>query len=147
MDGTIPRGQLSKVLTEINRLSQEFDLRVANVFHAGDGNLHPLILFDSSVEGEFEKTEAFGGRILEVCVEAGGCITGEHGVGLEKIRQMAVQFEDQEISQFHAVKHAFDPKETLNPGKGIPTLKRCQEYRAIRSSERSEEEHAHCHAH
>ena len=132
MDGTIPRGQLSNVLTEIDRLSQEYGLRVANVFHAGDGNLHPLILFDSSVEGEFEKTEEFGGRILEACVKAGGCITGEHGVGLEKIRQMAIQFTDEEISQFHAIKHAFDKKETLNPGKGIPTLQRCQEYRSIR---------------
>ena len=133
MDGTIPRGQLSKVLTEINRLSDEFGLRVANVFHAGDGNLHPLILFDSSVPGEFEKTEAFGASILEACVLAGGCITGEHGVGLEKIRQMVVQFTDEEIQQFNAIKQAFDPACTLNPGKGIPTLKRCQEYRAIRS--------------
>ena len=133
MDGTIPRGQLSNVLTEINRLSDEYGLRVANVFHAGDGNLHPLILFDSSVPGEFEKTEEFGGRILEACVAAGGCITGEHGVGLEKIRQMVVQFTDEEIQQFNAIKQAFDPVGTLNPGKGIPTLKRCQEYRAIRS--------------
>ncbi len=133
MDGTIPRGQLSNVLTEINRLSDEYGLRVANVFHAGDGNLHPLILFDSSVPGEFEKTEEFGGRILEACVLAGGCITGEHGVGLEKIRQMVVQFTDEEIQQFNAIKQAFDPVGTLNPGKGIPTLKRCQEYRAIRS--------------
>jgi glycolate oxidase len=133
MDGTIPRGQLSNVLTEINRLSDEYGLRVANVFHAGDGNLHPLILFDSSVEGEFEKTEEFGGRILEACVKAGGCITGEHGVGLEKIKQMAIQFNDQEISQFHGIKRAFDQNETLNPGKGIPTLKRCQEYRSIRA--------------
>lgn len=134
MDGTIPRGELSNVLLEINRLSEKYQLRVANVFHAGDGNLHPLILFDSSVPGEFEKTEEFGGRILETCVAAGGCITGEHGVGLEKIRQMAVQFNDEEIEQFHAVKHAFDQAGTLNPGKGIPTLKRCQEYRAIRTS-------------
>lgn len=134
MDGTIPRGQLAHVLTEIDRLSVEYDLRVANVFHAGDGNLHPLILFDSSIEGEFEKTEEFGGRILELCVEAGGCITGEHGVGLEKIHQMAAQFSDQEISQFHAIKAAFDPAATLNPGKGIPTLKRCQEYRSLRGA-------------
>ena len=133
MDGTIPRGQLSKVLTEINRLSDEYGLRVANVFHAGDGNLHPLILFDSSIPGEFEKTEEFGGRILEACVSAGGCITGEHGVGLEKIRQMVVQFTDEEIQLFNAIKQAFDAIGTLNPGKGIPTLKRCQEYRAIRS--------------
>jgi len=117
MDGTIPRAQLSNVLTKINELSQEYDLRVANVFHAGDGNMHPLILFDSSVPGEFERTEEFGGKILEVCVEAGGAITGEHGVGLEKINQMAAQFNDQEIIQFHAIKRAFDPKETLNPGK------------------------------
>ncbi len=137
MDGTIPRGELSNILTEINRLSEEYGLRVANVFHAGDGNLHPLILFDSSVPGEFEKTEEFGGRILEACVAAGGCITGEHGVGLEKIRQMAVQFNDEEISQFHAIKHSFDAEGTLNPGKAIPTLKRCQEYRSIRAQEQA----------
>lgn len=146
MDGTIPRGQLSNVLTEINRLSDEYGLRVANVFHAGDGNLHPLILFDSSVPGEFEKTEEFGGRILEACVAAGGCITGEHGVGLEKIRQMVVQFNDEEIQQFHAIKQAFDAAGTLNPGKGIPTLKRCQEYRSIRSKNEIEAESGHtCH--
>lgn len=139
MDGTIPRGELSNVLTEINRLSDEYGLRVANVFHAGDGNLHPLILFDSSVPGEFDKTEEFGGRILEACVAAGGCITGEHGVGLEKIRQMAVQFNDLEIAQFHAVKSAFDKAGTLNPGKGIPTLKRCQEYRSIRAQAKQTE--------
>ncbi len=139
MDGTIPRGQLSHVLTEINRFSQIYDLRVANVFHAGDGNLHPLILFDSSVPGEFEKTEEFGSKILELCVEVGGCITGEHGVGLEKIRQMAVQFNDLEIAQFHAIKAAFDPKGMLNPGKGIPVLKRCQEYRALRKKPAAEE--------
>ncbi len=139
MDGTIPRGQLSYVLTEINRLSEVYDLRVANVFHAGDGNLHPLILFDSSVPGEFEKTEEFGGKILELCVEVGGCITGEHGVGLEKIRQMAVQFNDSEIAQFHAIKAAFDANNMLNPGKGIPVLKRCQEYRALRKKPANEE--------
>jgi glycolate oxidase len=131
MDGTIPRGQLAHVLTEINRLSKEYGLRVANVFHAGDGNLHPLILFDANIPGEFEKTEVFGGKILDLCVEVGGCITGEHGVGLEKIRQMATQFNDAEIAQFHSIKFAFDPNTTLNPGKGIPMLKRCQEYRAL----------------
>ncbi|MFT7286001.1 MAG: glycolate oxidase [Halieaceae bacterium] len=131
MDGTIPRGQLAHVLSEMDRLAHDYGLRVANVFHAGDGNLHPLILFDSSVEGEFERAEEFGARILELCVAVGGCITGEHGVGLEKIHQMAVQFTDQEIRQFHAVKAAFDPSLTLNPGKGVPTLKRCQEYRAL----------------
>ena len=131
MDGTIPRGQLAHVLTEMQRLSAYYGLRVANVFHAGDGNLHPLILFDANVPGEFEKTEAFGGRILELCVEVGGCITGEHGVGIEKIRQMSVQFNEQELGQFWAIKHAFDPPGTLNLGKGIPILKNCQEYRAL----------------
>ena len=131
MDGTIPRGQLAHVLTEMQRLSAYYGLRVANVFHAGDGNLHPLILFDANVPGEFEKTEAFGGRILELCVEVGGCITGEHGVGIEKIRQMSVQFNEQELGQFWAIKHAFDPPGTLNSGKGIPILKNCQEYRAL----------------
>lgn len=131
MDGTIPRSQLGYVLSEMERMSQEYGLRVANVFHAGDGNLHPLILFDSSVKGEFETTEEFGGRILELCVEVGGCITGEHGVGLEKIRQMPAQFNNQEIQQFHEIKAAFDPQNTLNPGKGIPTLKSCQEYRSL----------------
>lgn len=131
MDGTIPRSQLSYVLTEMQRMSQEYGLRVANVFHAGDGNLHPLILFDASKPGETEKTEEFGGRILELCVEVGGCITGEHGVGMEKLQQMSAQFNPEEIEQFHRVKAAFDPAGTLNPGKGIPVLKNCQEYRAI----------------
>ncbi|MBP0048587.1 FAD-binding protein [Marinobacterium sp. AK62] len=131
MDGTIPRGQLAHVLTEMQKMSDEYGLRVANVFHAGDGNLHPLILFDANTPGEFEKTEAFGGRILELCVEVGGCITGEHGVGIEKIRQMPVQFNDQEVAQFHRIKDAFDPQGTLNPGKGIPTLRQCQEYRSL----------------
>ncbi len=131
MDGTIPRSQLSFVLTEIQTLSHEFDLRVANVFHAGDGNLHPLILFDGNTAGEFEKAEALGALILELCVAVGGSITGEHGVGVEKIRQMATQFNDLELSQFHRVKAAFDPRGMLNPGKGVPVLKRCQEYRAL----------------
>ncbi len=132
MDGTIPRGQLSYVLTEMQRMSEHYDLRVANVFHAGDGNLHPLILFDANIPGEFERTEEFGGKILELCVAVGGCITGEHGVGIEKIRQMPVQFSNKEIELFHSVKHVFDPIGTLNPGKGIPLLKNCQEYRAIK---------------
>lgn len=131
MDGTIPRGQLSHVLTEMQRMSDEYDLRVANVFHAGDGNLHPLILFDANVEGELERTEEFGGKILELCVAVGGCITGEHGVGIEKLRQMPAQFNDLEMTQFHKIKTAFDPAGTLNPGKGIPTLKQCQEYRSL----------------
>jgi len=131
MDGTIPRGQLARVLTEMESMSEHYGLRVANVFHAGDGNLHPLILFDANKPGEFEKTEEFGGRILELCVAVGGCITGEHGVGVEKLRQMSVQFSTEEIAQFHRVKAAFDPAGTLNPGKGIPVLKHCQEYRSI----------------
>jgi len=131
MDGTIPRGQLAFVLTEMQKMSAHYNLRVANVFHAGDGNLHPLILFDSNKPDEFKKTEEFGGKILELCVEVGGCITGEHGVGVEKLRQMSVQFSPLEIAQFHEVKAAFDPAGTLNPGKGIPVLKNCQEYRSI----------------
>jgi glycolate oxidase len=130
MDGTIPRNRLAEVLTEIGRMSQEYGLGVANVFHAGDGNLHPLILFDASKPGDAEKAEAFGGRILELCVQVGGCITGEHGVGIEKIRQMPAQFSDTEIDQFHRIKSAFDPETRLNPGKSIPQLKFCQEYRS-----------------
>lgn len=139
MDGTIPRGKLSYVLEEMEKLSQHYNLRVANVFHAGDGNLHPLILFDANVPGEFEKTEEFGGKILKLCVQVGGCITGEHGVGVEKIKQMTLQFSDQEIEQFLSIKSAFDPIGTLNPGKGIPLLRRCQEYRSIDSAK----EHPH----
>ena len=127
MDGTIPRKQLAAVLKRINELSQEYNLPVANVFHAGDGNLHPLILYDANKPGELERTEEFGGRILELCVEVGGTITGEHGVGVEKIDQMCVQFNTLELTQFHAVKHAFDPDGLLNPGKGIPTMHRCAE--------------------
>jgi len=131
MDGTIPRRHLAHVLLEMEKMSEKFGLRVANVFHAGDGNLHPLILFDANVPGEFERTEAFGGSILNLCVEVGGCITGEHGVGVEKIRQMAVQFSDQELQQFHDLKAAFDPRGILNPGKGVPALRFCQEYRSL----------------
>ena len=131
MDGTIPRGQLAHVLTEIDNMSERYNLRVANVFHAGDGNLHPLILFDANQAGEFEKTETFGGKILELCIEVGGTITGEHGVGIEKLRQMPIQFNDQELMQFHSIKDSFDPIGTLNPGKGVPVLKHCQEYRAL----------------
>jgi glycolate oxidase len=134
MDGTIPRGQLAYVLGEIERMSEDCGLRVANVFHAGDGNLHPLILFDSAKPGDFDKAETFGGRILELCVAAGGCITGEHGVGIEKLRQMPVQFSPTELLQFHGIKAAFDPDGLLNPGKGIPLLKQCQEYRALERS-------------
>ena len=130
MDGTIPRRMLSRVLTEISRLSRAYGLRVANVFHAGDGNMHPLILFDESKPGELEKAEAFGAEILRACVAAGGCITGEHGVGVEKLAQMPDQFSDAELAQLNAIKDALDPHALLNPGKGVPTLKRCQEYRS-----------------
>jgi glycolate oxidase len=131
MDGTIPRGQVSFVLNEISRLSQEYELRVANVFHAGDGNLHPLILYDAGDPREVHKAEELGRKILELSVLVGGCITGEHGVGLEKLRQMPSQFSTAELLQFEEIKHAFDPALTLNPGKGVPILKRCQEYRTL----------------
>ncbi len=127
MDGTIPRHQLAMVLKKISELSEEYGLAVANVFHAGDGNLHPLILYDANNPGELEKTEEFGGRILELCVKAGGTITGEHGVGREKIDQMCVQFASLELQLFHDIKHSFDPSELLNPGKAVPTLHRCAE--------------------
>ncbi len=131
MDGTIPRRALSRVLTDIARLSGEYGLRVANVFHAGDGNMHPLILFDQGKPGELEKAEAFGAEILRLCVAAGGCITGEHGVGVEKLGQMLDQFSDAELAQLNAIKDALDPDALLNPGKGVPTLKQCQEYRSL----------------
>jgi len=131
MDGTIPRGQLSHVLAEIGTLSQEYGLPICNVFHAGDGNLHPLILYDANKPGELERTEELGGRILELCVAVGGTITGEHGVGMEKINQMCVQFNADELTQFHAIKKAFDPGNLLNPGKSIPTLHRCAEFGAM----------------
>jgi glycolate oxidase len=131
MDGTIPRKRLPEVLGAISELSARYGLAVANVFHAGDGNLHPLILYDANKPGELERTEEFGGRILELCVEAGGTITGEHGVGMEKINQMCVQFESAELTQFHAVKAAFDPDALLNPGKAVPTLHRCAELGAM----------------
>ena len=131
MDGTIPRKQLAHVLTEIENLSHQFGLRVANVFHAGDGNLHPLILYDANNTGELEKAEDLGGRILELCVAVGGTITGEHGVGMEKINQMCVQFPPEELTRFHEVKAVFDPKGLLNPGKAVPTLARCAEFGAM----------------
>jgi glycolate oxidase len=131
MDGTIPRRALPRVLQAIAELAQEYQLRVANVFHAGDGNMHPLILFDANQPGELERAEAFGGKILELCVAVGGSITGEHGVGREKINQMCAQFNGDEITLFHAVKAAFDPHGLLNPGKNIPTLQRCAEFGAM----------------
>jgi glycolate oxidase len=132
MDGTIPRRHLARVLKEIGRLSDEYGLGVANVFHAGDGNLHPLILFDANKTGELAKAEELGGRILELSVQVGGTITGEHGVGLEKINQMCVQFPPETLQTFHDVKAVFDPDGLLNPGKAIPTLNRCAEFGAMR---------------
>ena len=131
MDGTIPRRALPGVLTRIAELSREHGLRVANVFHAGDGNMHPLILFDANQPGELARAEALGGQILELCVAVGGSITGEHGVGREKINQMCAQFSSDELTLFHAVKQAFDPSGLLNPGKNIPTLHRCAEFGAL----------------
>ena len=131
IDGTIPRKELARVLRGIEGFSKEFGLPVVNVFHAGDGNLHPLILFDANREGELHKAEELGGKILELCVAVGGTITGEHGVGVEKIKQMCVQFSSAELEQFHAVKHAFDPDTLLNPGKAVPTLARCAEFGAM----------------
>ncbi|MBA1204222.1 glycolate oxidase subunit GlcD [Pseudomonas capeferrum] len=131
MDGTIPRRELPGVLQGIATLSVEYGLRVANVFHAGDGNMHPLILFDANRPGELERAEALGGRILELCVAVGGSITGEHGVGREKINQMCAQFNADEITLFHGIKAAFDPTGLLNPGKNIPTLHRCAEFGAM----------------
>lgn len=131
MDGTIPRGMVSRVLEQIAELSAQYQLPVANVFHAGDGNLHPLILFDAGKPGDEAKAAAFGAAILDLSVAAGGCITGEHGVGVEKLDKMTTQFSAAELALMEDVKHAFDPGLTLNPGKGVPILKRCQEYRAL----------------
>ncbi len=131
MDGTIPRRRLAEVLEGISALSQEFGLAVANVFHAGDGNLHPLILYDASQPGELARAERFGARILELCVQVGGTITGEHGVGVEKLDTMCVQFAAPELERFHAVKRVFDPDGLLNPGKAVPTLHRCAELGAM----------------
>jgi len=131
MDGTIPRKHLAALLARIAELSREQGLPVANVFHAGDGNLHPLVLYDANRPGELERAEALGGKILEACIAAGGTITGEHGVGVEKLGQMCLQFKPEELSQFHAVKEAFDPLGLLNPGKAVPTLSRCAEFGAM----------------
>jgi len=127
IDGTIPRKALPRVLRAIAAWSEEFGLPCANVFHAGDGNLHPLILFDANMPGQSAKTMEFGDRILELCIEVGGTVTGEHGVGLEKLNGMCVQFKAAELERFHGVKAAFDPLGLLNPGKAIPLLQRCAE--------------------
>jgi len=128
MDGTIPRKQLARVLLGIEQMEQTFGLRCSNVFHAGDGNMHPLILFDMNQPGEFERAEAFGAAILALCVEVGGTITGEHGVGMEKIGSMCVQFGRKELDAFFEVKRAFDAPMLLNPDKAIPTPHRCAEF-------------------
>ncbi len=131
MDGTIPRRKLPEVLRHIAELSQRYGLPVANVFHAGDGNLHPLILYDANQPGELARAEALGGEILERCVAVGGTITGEHGVGIEKLPQMCVQFRPAELDQFRALEQALDPQGLLNPGKGVPSPRRCSEYRQL----------------
>ncbi|MFT6732437.1 MAG: glycolate oxidase [Polaribacter sp.] len=127
MDGTIPKRYLAEVLEKISELSNHYELRVANVFHAGDGNLHPLILYDADKEGELIKTEKFGIDILKICVDVGGTITGEHGVGLEKLDAMCYQFPPEELEILHRIKAVFDPDSLLNPGKAVPTLHRCAE--------------------
>jgi glycolate oxidase len=128
MDGTIPRKRLGEVLNFIGAMEKKYGLRCPNVFHAGDGNLHPLILFDANDAGQLRRTEEFAAEVLEKCIEVGGTITGEHGVGVEKINQMCAQFRPAELELFHAVKRAFDPRGLLNPGKGVPTLTRCAEF-------------------
>src|SRR5215218_2667562 len=127
MDGTIPRAQLPRVLRRMREMSLKYDLRVANVFHAGDGNLHPLILYDANKPGELERTEEFGAEILKLCVEVGGVLTGEHGVGVEKRDLMPAMFSEADLNQQQRLKCAFDDNGLLNPGKVFPTLHRCAE--------------------
>ncbi|MFM8548854.1 MAG: FAD-linked oxidase C-terminal domain-containing protein, partial [Betaproteobacteria bacterium] len=128
MDGTIPRRMLGRMLQAIAGMEKKYQLGCMNVFHAGDGNLHPLILFDANDPDSWHRAELFGAEILELCVEYGGTVTGEHGVGVEKLSSMCVQFSPDERDLFFAVKSAFDEAGLLNPGKGIPTLARCAEY-------------------
>ena len=128
MDGTIPKKRLGEMLGFIAEMERKYSLRCPNVFHAGDGNLHPLILFDANDPEQLHRTEQFAAEVLEKCVAVGGTITGEHGVGVEKINQMCVQFGGKEIALFLALKQAFDEHGLLNPGKNIPTLHRCAEY-------------------
>ncbi len=128
MDGTIPRKRLGEMLQAIQQMETRYGLRCINVFHAGDGNLHPLILFDANQPGEQERADAFGSEILQLSVALGGTVTGEHGVGIEKINEMCVQFSDSERHTFFRIKAAFDPQGLLNPGKGIPSLQRCAEF-------------------
>ena len=128
MDGTIPRKRLAEMLSAIAEMEKKYGLRCANVFHAGDGNLHPLIMYDAAKPGEWERAEAFGAEILELSVALGGSITGEHGVGIEKINQMCVQYKTPELEAFRRIKAAFDESGLLNPGKAVPSLHRCAEY-------------------
>ncbi|MQY50588.1 FAD-linked oxidase C-terminal domain-containing protein [Rhodocyclus gracilis] len=132
MDGTIPRHSVGRMLQAIADMERRYGLRCANVFHAGDGNLHPLIMYDANQPGELERAQAFGAEILELSVEFGGTITGEHGVGVEKVTQMCAQFTPDELALFERLKRAFDPAGLLNPGKAIPTPARCREYRLAR---------------
>ncbi len=127
MDGTIPRAKLPQVLAAMKTMSEKYGLRVANVFHAGDGNLHPLILYDANIPGELERGEQFGAEILKLCVEVGGVLTGEHGVGVEKRDLMGVMFSEIDLAAQQRVKCAFDEKGLLNPGKVFPVLHRCAE--------------------
>jgi glycolate oxidase len=127
MDGTIPRAKLPLVLARMREMSVKYELAVANVFHAGDGNLHPLILYDANKPGELERCEAFGAEILRLCVEVGGVLTGEHGVGVEKRDLMPAMFTEEDLKQQQRLKCAFDSKGLLNPGKVFPTLHRCAE--------------------
>jgi glycolate oxidase len=127
MDGTIPRKRLAEVLSRMAEMSNRFGLRVANVFHAGDGNLHPLILYDANQPGELGSAEEFGAEILKLCVEVGGVLTGEHGVGVEKRDLMGVMFSEDDLKHQQRVKCAFDPAGRLNPGKMFPELHRCAE--------------------
>jgi glycolate oxidase len=128
MDSTIPRKRLADILLAIQQMEKKYRLRCANVFHAGDGNLHPLILFDANDPDQLHRCELFGAEILETSVAMGGTVTGEHGVGIEKLNSMCVQFSAAENGQMLGVKLAFDPQALLNPGKVIPTLVRCAEY-------------------
>jgi glycolate oxidase len=128
MDSTIPRKRLADILIAIAQMETRYGLRCANVFHAGDGNLHPLILFDANDPDQLDRCERFGAEILEESVRLGGTVTGEHGVGIEKLGSMCVQFSPAELEQMRALKRAFDPKELLNPGKVIPSPQRCAEY-------------------
>jgi len=128
MDSTIPRHRLADMLQAIAGMETKYGLRCANVFHAGDGNLHPLILYDANDPDQLHRCELFGADILETSVAMGGTVTGEHGVGVEKLSSMCVQFSPAERERMLALKHAFDPEGLLNPGKVIPTLNRCAEY-------------------